>query len=458
MREIYAYRIREIQLEEGMTRPEIVFLEHLFASGLFRNLSNMERLSVAISGQSDRLVPYIGMMISPKLVELSFYLHYASIDEQAGRHLQTLVASLPIQAKRLRALKIDTDAGDPDQDFALVRIDQPWSFTRCLVKGALGLSNTLMALTATGMAVGPADFLNILSEATSLTSLSLWVKGPANWEVQQRVPTKLGDLSFRVTAFWDAIDLVNVIHLTKLVSFKLQVTTDPTEIHDRALASSLQESVGHSASLSHVGIEVHGESDDHVVLISADFLMPFLAFENMEKFTITSPTGIVIFDFDAGFLHAVSRSWLKLQTLTLLRTSWWPAEWRPLVRLNDLLEFILANPSLLSVGIDVDFDADINGITNHWYAEVNTASSSEIPLLFIEVGLALAKDPVVIAAHLSETLTVRISIRSLWLQHRFELNAQEVNRKNAMDWEDVETHIKAFQIVRLLVEDRLRGY
>lgn len=450
-----------------MSIHQITVLEHLLASGLFRSLQNVECLEAAIMGENDRLLPYIAMLISSKLVELTLYLYVVDMDRTAGRYLQSVVASLPVEAPRLRKLEIEKIALQGGEDFEddgfdMAQNNHSWSFTESISGGALGLASTLTSFTARGVAVCPTEFVGILLLAKYLISASVWLKDRHVLLTQRpraRIATNIQNLSLVVVSLSRAVEVINATQLPKLQSFELRVMREPefesdgdsdndhtVREADSTLGDSLQDSMA-LAILSRVEISIRGEQEEQEVFVSMDFLAAFFPFHKIETFTVTSPVGNILVELNPHFLLQVARSWPRLEEFTLLRTSL-RGTWVPALKIKYLLEFILATPSLRLVGVDVDFNATINDMATHfpaapWHDEVFSKH------LIVDVGLAeVVNGPVIIAALLSEALKRSISVQSrLWSEDRFFDNG---GQKSLADWSFVEESIRIIRTVRRL--------
>lgn len=445
---MYAHRIKGLS-PSGLylSNLEVSFLEQLFSSGMLQ-LPNLHSLHIALNDSSSRLIPNIWTFLSPKFISLEISLHKGSrIEKQFIRALQTLVDSLPMRTPNLQRLLLEGLVPKSDTD-----ADAGWAFGNSLNRAAHGLTRTLTNLHTGHVGMELSHIRQILREANSLTTLETHLKSSSHHTAELmgvKAVTQLRQVILHVAEMADAIDFVTAIHASNLKRLNLRTTR---EIHSyiHALGTALLES-GCSPSLTFVSIHWEDYQGQEEGTIFQTFLEPFFQFQKMNEFTITTDTADLVFHLDPSFLHAVVRCWPKIAVLDVCRTTPWDI-WRPQIKLEDLVDLILALPSLTEISIDVDFQSRLKDtvsrpIPQHPHNSPDTLS--------IGVGLAIPEEPKDnIAAALSEIFRDDLDIFSSWSRERYVDFPEAPDMEIA--WLDIQK--TTYVMVKVRMQERHRAF
>jgi len=384
-------------------------------------LPNLVSLDIGLIPQ---LIPYIPNLLSATVAAFHTVLYDYEEDETSERLSLTLIDSLPTFAPRLRVLGLSSSS-----------FLKPFSLSKSMLRACKSLSASLTKFTSQDCVVMMHDVLDLLSNADSLTFLSVNLSNSSIPIPHDRVCADIRVLDLRVDAIRVAAELMEALSTKRLNSFKVVTRSNPINTIQR-LGLALEASCS-VTELNEVFItwftDRPSQPTDRQYAVSDTSLEPFLAFHRMSSFSIVHFRRLS-FDLSVQFVRRLATSWPCISYLSLASNK--PCgTWVSKVKLvPDLVDLISGCSQLQHLGLDVDFTCDDNMLL---FCPPQSVKRS----IFLPVGYAIVSKPKLLAAILSAFLP-GVTIAQSW-------NARKVEEaKNYNAWIEVHECLDMMNAVR----------
>jgi len=390
------------------------------------------------------LLPYMRMLLTPKLTKLSTRLDYPENEAEEDlyeRLAQSLLSSLPITSPNLQHLELK------------VYSDVPYVVSPPTLIACQGLCASIQSLILPECCFDINEVLEILGNASALTSLDVGLSSSSS-NHGSKIITNLKSLVIHVETQHSALDFIEGVSLVHLNTMHVLVTScsdSPSHSVLRFSAAVLQSCNVSQLSQFTLDWELATETQFSPIIVEQS-IASFLPFHKMKSFRIgiLEPTSheSLLFNITPDFWHRMMTSWPRLTDLDLQSVNP-PSHWVPKLKLTtDLVNLITTCSELCSVKVDFDFDCEAEQLLSSRPCRLQ-ALPKEVSVIYIQVRKAIAKKPKLVAAILSDSTVLNVRIRSDWL------GSSEDEMRHRREWEDVNECLSVLTMLRKREHARL---